>query len=190
MHTVIRTHVFATIAAVIDGAVAFAYAPVVLDAERNAVRFHLAHGNPVAGIADGAPVALSFVGTDAYVSPDWYETAGRVPTWNYTAVEGRGHARRLERDVLRQSLVDLSAGEEEKLLPKKPWTIEKVPEEKMAGLLNAIVGFEVAFGTLEGKFKLSQNVPSGDAAGVLRGLDGRGDSASREIAHAMRLMLK
>ena len=49
---------------------------------------------------------------------------------------------------------DLSAVEEEKLRPKAPWIIDKVPPDKMVGLLNAIVGFEVAFETLQGKFKL------------------------------------
>ncbi|MBL6852909.1 MAG: FMN-binding negative transcriptional regulator [Alphaproteobacteria bacterium] len=186
IHAVIRQRVFGTLAAVVDGTVAFAYAPVVLDAARNAVRFHLARANPLAALADGTELTLSFVGPDAYVSPDWYETRGRVPTWNYVAVEGRGRARRLEGTALRQLLVDVSAAEETKLLPKAPWTIDKVPADKLAGLLNAIVGFEVTFETLEGKFKLSQNVPAGDVARVIDGLVARGDPASMAVAHAMR----
>lgn len=186
IRAVIRARVFATITAVIDGAVAFAYAPVVLDAARNAVRFHLARNNPLADLPEGTALALSFLGPDAYVSPDWYETAGRVPTWNYVAVEGRGRARRLSGDALRDLLIDLSAVEEEKLLPKKPWTIDKVPADKMAGLLNAIVGFEIVFERLEGKFKLSQNVPAGDVAGVIDGLERRGDAASVATAKRMR----
>ena len=186
LHAAIRARVFATIAVTIDGALALAYAPVVLDAERNGVRFHLARNNPVAEVTDGTPLALSFLGPDAYVSPDWYETAGRVPTWNYVAIEGRGRARRVEGDALRRMLVDLSAVEEEKLLPKRPWTIDKVPADKMAGLLSAIVGFEVVFETLEGKFKLSQNVSAGDASGVIEGMEARGDSVSVAMAHAMR----
>jgi transcriptional regulator len=83
-------------------------------------------------------------------------------------------------------LVDLSAAEENKLAPKKPWTIDKVPEEKMGVLLNAIVGFSLRFEALEGKFKLSQNVTPEDAEGVMRGLVQRGDADGREIANAMR----
>lgn len=186
LYGVIRARVFATVAAVIEGAVAFAYAPVVLDEGRNAVRFHLAGGNPVAAMADGAPVTLSFVGPDAYISPDWYETQGMVPTWNYVAVEGRGLARRIEGDALRTLLTDITAAEEAKLLPKAPWTIDKVPEPKMTNLLGAIVGFEVVFESLEGKFKLSQNIKPEDAAGARRGLDARGDPASRAVADLMR----
>ena len=189
LHEAIRARVFATVACVVDGAIAFAYAPVVLDADAGShgtVRFHLAGNNPLANIADRTALQISFLGPDAYVSPDWYETKGRVPTWNYLAVEGRGAAKRLNSDGLRQLLVDLSAVEESKLLPKKPWTIDKVPEEKMGPLMNAIMGFSVQFETLEGKFKLSQNVPREDAEGVMRGLVRRDDPQSRAVAREMR----
>ena len=145
-----------------------------------------AGNNPIAAIPDGTLVALSFLGPDAYVSPDWCETKGRVPTWNYIAVEGSGLARRMDDVDLRQLLVDLSAAEESKLTPKKPWTIDKVPEEKMGALMKAIAGFSVRFETLEGKFKLSQNVTPEDAEGVMRGLIQRRDADGREIARAMR----
>lgn len=189
LHGVIRERVFATIACVIGGKIEFAYAPVVLDANdgpNGSLRFHLAGNNPVAVVPDGTPLAFSFLGPDAYVSPDWYDTRGRVPTWNYIAVEGRGAAKRLNSDELRQLLVDLSAAEESKLLPKKPWMIDKVPDEKLGALMNAIVGFSVCLETLEGKFKLSQNVTPEDAEGVMRGLIQRGGLASRAIARAMR----
>lgn len=189
LHEAIRARVFATVACVVDDAIAFAYAPVVLDADAGShgtVRFHLAGNNPLANIADRTALQISFLGPDAYVSPDWYETKGRVPTWNYLAVEGRGAAKRLNSDGLRQLLVDLSAVEESKLLPKKPWTIDKVPEEKMSPLMNAIMGFSVRFETLEGKFKLSQNVPREDAEGVMRGLVRRDDPQRRAVAREMR----
>ena len=182
LHAFIRAQPFATVAAVIDGAVAFAYAPVVIGAD-GAARFHLAGNNPLAGLADGAVVRLSFAGANAYVSPDWYVTEGMVPTWNYQAIEGQGALRRLDDAGLRALLVELSAAEEEKLLPKKPWTIDKVPGARMAALLNAITGFEVRFETLQGKFKLSQNVKPEDFDGVLRGLDARG---AADVAAAMR----
>lgn len=188
LHAFIREQPFATLAAVIDGAVQFAYAPVVIapDGAKGMARFHLAAGNPLARLADGTAVRLSFLGANAYVSPDWYETPTRVPTWNYLAVEGQGAVRRLNGDEFQALLVDLSAAEETKLLPKKPWTIDKVPAERLAVLLNAIAGFSVRLETLEGKFKLSQNTTVADIAGVIRGLDARGDAASAAVADAMR----
>jgi transcriptional regulator len=188
LHDVLRHRVFVTLAAVRDGEAAFAYAPVVVD--EGGVRFHLASGNPLAALEDGARIAISCVAGDAYISPDWYETKGRVPTWNYIAVEGRGAVRRLDAEKLRQLLVDVSASEENKLLPKPPWTIDKVPEEKTAALLNAIVGFSLRFETLEGKFKLSQNVTPEDFDGVRCGLAERGDPASAAIAEHMRGVMR
>ena len=184
LHAFMRAHPFATLAAVVDGAVQFAYAPVVTNG--GMARFHLARANKLAALADGTRLRLSFLGANAYVSPDWYESAAMVPTWNYSVVEGEGVSRRLNEDELRALLVDLSAAEENKLLPKKPWTVDKVPPERMTGLLQAIVGFEVRLETLEGKFKLSQDKKPEDFAGVLRALGDRGDAASLAVAAAMR----
>ena len=180
----IRAQPFATIALVRDGAVDLAYAPVVIDGD--VVRFHLAAANPVAQAGDGARLKLSFLGAHAYISPDWYETPGMVPTWNYSAVEGEGVARRLDSDALTTLLVDLSAVEEDKLAPKRPWTLDKVPAERMDKLRKAIVGFSLRFETLEGKFKLSQNVKPQDFEGAVRGLEARGDAASAAVAARMQ----
>ena len=188
LHEFIVRRAFGTVAAVVSGTIHLAYAPVVLDAtagERGSVRFHLAHSNPVTKI-DGARVRLSFLGPDAYVSPDWYETPAMVPTWNYVAVEGEGIARQMDKPTLRQLLVDLSAAQEEKLLLKKPWTIGKVPEERIAAMMNIIEGFTVEFETLEGKFKLSQDKIPEDFEGVATALEARSDAASAAVATAMR----
>ncbi len=192
LHAAIRSWPFATIAAASDGVVAFAYAPVVVDAAENTlgtVRFHLAHGNPLAD-ADGATLFFSFRGPDAYVSPDWYETQGRVPTWNYIALEASGTAQRIGDGELRALLADLSAAEEAKLAPKPPWLIDKVPEHRLSALMEAIVGFSVPLQALKGKFKLSQNSGAGDAQGVIAGLEARGDADAGAVARAMRELQK
>jgi transcriptional regulator len=192
LHAAIRARRFATIAAVVDGRVQFAYAPVALDAENASsvcVRFHLARANPLAEM-DDTPVRLSFLGPDAYISPDWYETHALVPTWNYVAVEASGRARRLDETALRRLLVDLSAEEEGRLAPKRPWTLDKIADDRVAVLMNAIRGFEVALDSLEGKFKLSQDKSAADLAGAIAGLQARGDPASLAVADAMRRAAK
>lgn len=187
LHDIIRERGFCLVAAAIDGEAQFAYAPVVVDADgpRGRVRFHLARANPLAKL-DGAKVRLSFLGPDTYVSPDWYKTEGLVPTWNYIAAEGAGIARQLDKAALQQLLVDLSAVHEERLRPKNPWTIDKVPDAKMDALLNAIVGFAMSFETLEGKFKLSQDKKAEDFDGVVAALEGRDDTRAQAVAAAMR----
>ena len=188
LHRFIREQPFATIAVAVDGAVSFAYAPVVLDAGNalGSIRFHLAANNPVANVQEGTRVHFSFAGPNAYVSPDWYASHAMVPTWNYLAVEGEGYMRFLACEELRALLADLSAEQEAKLLPKKPWTIDKVPPERLAALTSAIVGISVTFENLEGKFKLSQDKKPEDIAGVVVGLEAQGGAASNAIAKAMR----
>ena len=188
LHDVMRKRSFATLVAVLRGEVHFAYAPVIVDAEPRplgTLRFHLARANPMAEI-DGELVHISFLTADAYVSPDWYETKGLVPTWNYIAVEARGRAHGLDEGTLRQLLIDLSAAAEETLRPKPPWQIDKVPGERLAALYNSIRGFSVALEQLEGKFKLSQDKKPADMAGVIAALEARGDAKSLAVARAMR----
>ena len=191
LFAVIRARVFATLALAHEGRVHFAYAPVVLTGDgKGTIRFHLAKANEMAALADGARLLVSFVGPDAYISPDWYETTGLVPTWNYIAVEGSGIAKKLSRDEMLLLLDDLSAQEEEKLRPKTPWTMAKVPEQRREGLLNAIVGFSLPFETLEGKFKLGQDKKPEDFARVIAALEARGDAASVAVAAAMRAWMR
>jgi transcriptional regulator len=186
LHDFVRQRAFATAAAVVDGQMHLAYTPVVLDTvgSLGRVRFHVAGSNPLAQIPEAAPITLSFLGPDAYISPDWYVTKGLVPTWNYVAVEGTGRVKRLDEEGLRATLADLSASQEGRLSPKESWTMDKVPQSKMTALLRAIVGIAVEFETLEGKFKLSQDKGPADIAGVIAGLEGRDDGAP--IAKAMR----
>jgi len=189
LHEVIRERVFATVAAIRDGAVQFAYAPVIVDADNGpcgGIRFHFARNNPLAGMEDSVRVSISVMGPDAYVSPDWYRALVTVPTWNYIAVEGEGAIRRQSREELRKLVVDLSAQEEAKLAPKPPWLLDKVPADRVETLLNGIVGFSLSFERLQGKFKLSQDKKPEDFDGAIAGLEARGDPASLAVAKAMR----
>jgi len=184
LREVLRNRVFATFASVQNGAIRFAYVPVVVD--ESGLRFHLAIRNPLAALEDGGRVSVSCMAMDAYVSPDWYRSTVTVPTWNYIAVEAEGPVARLSREELRTLVLELSAQEETKLLPKPVWTLDKVPEPRAEALLNGIVGFALAFERLEGKFKLSQDKTPEDIQGVIEGLEARGDAASLAIAKAMK----
>ena len=189
VHAMIRENVFATFAAVIDGAIHFGYLPVQLDESAKpsgSVHFHCARSNPLAKIEDGGVVKMSIMGAHAYVSPDWYETPDQVPTWNYTAVEASGRVKRLsDTDTLRY--LERFAAEQEKLLaPKPPWSPAKVNPSRLIQLSKGITGFELVFDTLEGKAKLSQNRSQTDVRQTIAALEERGDPASIAVAAAMQ----
>jgi|SRR5262245_17367778 len=185
----VRRNPFATLAAVIDGEVHFAYVPVILDDAAGSLgrlHFHFARANPMVALQDGERILVSMLGAHAYVSPDWYESPNQVPTWNYTAVEGSGTVKRLDGEHTVRYLERLAAEQEATLLPKTPWSPAKVAPEQLKKLLLGIVGFELALDRLEGKAKLSQNKTKADIRGVIGALRDRGDAMAAAVAAAMQ----
>ena len=139
-----------------DGPLA-AHVPFVLEAGRLAA--HLVRSNPLArNLCAGPAEALMIIsGPDGYVSPDWYGEPERVPTWNYVAVHLRGALSLLPEERLRPHLDRLSAAFEERLEPKKPWTVDKMEPEALAKMLRQIVPVEMTIASVASTFKLNQN---------------------------------
>jgi transcriptional regulator len=164
---------FVTVAAAPDGRLRVAHAPVVVRrlAGGLALDFHLSRNNALTPfLAEGFRAVLVSLGPEAYVSPDWYEAPDQVPTWNYITVEAEGPAVAMDDDGLVALLDDLSAQEEARLLPKPPWTRHKMTPGRFEAMTRAIVGARLAVERLEGTFKLSQNKPEADRAGVIAAL--------------------
>ena len=109
-------------------------------------------------------------GPDAYVSPDWYESADQVPTWNYLSVEAEGSVAVLNEAELIAQLDSLSEQEEAHLAPKPLWTRHKMAPGKFEAMLRGIIGGRLFVERLEGTFKLSQNKSEADRLGAAKGL--------------------
>ncbi len=150
-----------------------------------AVHFHLARGNALTRHLDGATALIAINGPEGYVSPRWYEDPEQVPTWNYVALELEGRVRRMDQDGLIGLLESLIARQEAKVQGGEPWTLEKMPEAKLRGLLKGIVGFELEVQAWRPTFKLSQNKSADERLRVADGLDAQG---SRAIAQLMRTL--
>ncbi|RRN62081.1 FMN-binding negative transcriptional regulator [Caulobacter sp. 602-1] len=171
----LRAHPFVTIAASVGGRPFVAQSPVVirdLDGEI-ALDFHLSRGNVLTPhLTQGFRAVVLAAGLDAYISPDWYESADQVPTWNYQSVEAEGSVASLNDAELIALLDDLSAQQEARLLPKPPWTRDKMKPGKFDALLRGIQGGRLFVERLEGAFKLSQNKNDADRLGAAKGLGG------------------
>ena len=158
--------------------------PFLLSADGSLVEFHLVRNSPIArAIADGAPVRLIVEGPDGYVSPDWYGVEDQVPTWNYVAVHLVGEARVSDEEGFRDLLDRLSAHFEARLLPKRPWTSDKMSDGVMERMMRGVVPCTMRVSALESTWKLSQNKPDEARAGAADGLDGQGNA---ELAELMR----
>ncbi|HUA81356.1 MAG TPA: FMN-binding negative transcriptional regulator [Dyella sp.] len=149
---------------------------------------HVARGNELAR-ADGAQVLVIFQGADGYVSPNWYpskhETGREVPTWNYAVVHVHGRLRVMNDKVWLRQLLERLTDRHEASQPE-PWHVGDAPEDHVEKMLQMIVGIDIAIERIEGKFKLSQNHPDANRAGVLKGLAERAGRRDKELADLMR----
>ena len=126
-----------------------------------------------------------FRGPQAYVTPSWYETkradGKAVPTWNYVVVHARGRLRVIDDPAwLRGQLETLVAEHEAGFA--EPWQIADAPPDYIDKMLAAIVGIEIVIGEITGKWKISQNQPGVNRAGVVAGLRGQGSDDALAIA--------
>ena len=129
-------------------------------------------------------------GTDAYISPGWYQSKaehGRVvPTWNYLSAHVYGRLVVHDDPAWVEDLVRRLTAKHESGMAE-PWSVDDAPERFVAGQLRAIVGVELEITRIEAKAKLSQNRPGADVAGVITGLEGEGEEqAARDVAEANR----
>jgi len=168
------------VAATAEGPIV-AHAPIVPAGDRR-VRFHLARGNRLTPLLDGARVVLSIAGPDSYITPNWYaDPEQQVPTWNYVAVEIEGVARALDEAGLVEQLDRLAEIHEPRVIPENPWTRDKLDDARLHAMLRAITGFEVTIEAVRGTCKLGQNKSEADRAGATAGLARSGNMALAEL---------
>ncbi len=143
-----------------DPAPLIAHVPFVLDDDGTSADLHLVRSNPISrDVTAPRPAVIAVTGPDGYISPDWYDAADQVPTWNYVAVHLRGTLVPLEAGDLRGALDRLSAHFEAQLLPKPPWTAEKMTPEALDRMLRMIRPFRFDVAGVDGTWKLGQNKP-------------------------------
>ena len=182
LHGLIRAYPFATLVTRAADGLTANHLPFELVGE--VLHGHVARGNELARL-DGAEVLLVFQGPDGYISPNWYpskhETGREVPTWNYAVVHVHGRLRVIDDAAWLRRLLETLTDHHEAGQPR-PWKISDAPDDHIETSLRAIVGLEVSIARIEGKFKLSQNHPARNRAGVIAGLRERDGDGDAELA--------
>jgi transcriptional regulator len=176
LHDAIRRMGLATLVTqTADGLIA-SHMPMLLDPEPapyGTLIGHLARPNPQAHGAIGEGLAI-FRGPDAYITPSWYATKRQngkvVPTWNYVAIHAYG-AVEFFNDPERLRDVVTRLTERHEAERAQPWAVTDAPPDFIDGMLKGIVGLAIPIARLEGKWKMSQNRPAEDRAGVISGLE-------------------
>src|SRR5690348_823388 len=189
MHEAIRQAQLGTLITLGPDGMEASHIPMLVDPEPapfGTLRGHIARANPQWRRAIAGAEALAvFLGPDAYITPAWYETKRQigkvVPTWNYVAVHAYGPLTFYE-DADRLLALVTKLTETHEAGRDQPWAVSDAPKDFIAGMLKAIVGFELPIARLEGKWKMSQNRPAADRAGTIAGLTAEGDA--KEVAVA------
>jgi len=187
MHGAIRRAGLATLVTLTADGLIASHVPMLLDPEPapyGTLLGHVARPNPQArGAVPGVQALAIFQGPDAYVTPSWYATKREngkvVPTWNYIAIHAYGEVEFFDAADRLRAIVTLLT-EQQEAARAEPWAVSDAPANYIEGMLKGIVGFALPIARLEGKWKMSQNRPAADRAGVVAGLaaEGRTDIAS------------
>lgn len=188
LHALMREHPFATLVTRDGEAVTANHLPLHLDPEgapSGVLQGHIARANPLSRHSADTEVLAIFHGPQAYVTPSWYPTKREhgkaVPTWNYVVVHARGRLRVIDDPHwLRRQLETLVTRHESGFA--EPWQISDAPPEYVDNMLKAIVGIEITVSDLTGKWKISQNQPEANRAGVVAGLRRIGTTDAEAIA--------
>jgi transcriptional regulator len=185
----VREQSFGILFSAADDGLKATHLPFVLDADcgtSGALLSHFAKANPHWKALDQQSVLVVFPGPHAFVSSDWYEAQGSVPTWNYTAVHVYGRVEVLsERSELKELMYTMLKAYE----PNSRLALRE-DDADLNRLLEAIVGFRIHVLKWEGKRKLDQNHPVEQQQKVIAALRMTADTDSHKIAELMAANLE
>lgn len=184
LHAIIEENSFATLVSTTPEGIVATHIPFLLDRSRGplgTLRGHVARANRHWTQLAQSQAVVIFLGSHSYVSPSWYASSDRVPTWNYIAVHAYGTPRLIEDDAELRELVERTVTRYESAF-ERPWEMSSIGDGKLGGLLRGIVGFEIPIERLDGKRKLGQNRSVADREGMVRGLRAHGGQSGAAIA--------
>jgi transcriptional regulator len=193
LHQLMRERPLATLVTLGAAGLNANHLPFELDSEplpNGTLRCHVARANPVwRDYSRDTEALVIFHGPQVYISPSWYETKKQsgevVPTYNYAVVHAYGALRIIDNRTWLRGLVTRLT-ERFESASSAPWRVSDAPEDFIDKQLGAIVGIEITITKLAGKWKVSQNRPALDRAGVVEALSETAGADSLAIAQMIK----
>lgn len=189
LHDLMRAHPLATVVTMSSAGLVANHLPLHVHVGEDGgvvLQGHVARANPLWREDVSATETLAvFQGAGSYITPAWYPAKrehGRVvPTWNYAAVHAYGRLRAID-DPARVRGIVARLTDEHEAGRGEPWSLADAPADYIERMLRAIVGIELVVTRLEGKWKMSQNQPAPNRAGVVAGLRAETGDEGRAVA--------
>lgn len=182
-----RAHPFASLISVDEAGLPFvSHIPLHLEerGEQLVLLGHCAKPNPHGRYLAARPQAVvTFMGPQAYLSPQVYPDLVRVPTWNYLAVHCTVTATLIEEAQAKDQLLKKLIGDHE---PAYATQWRSLPPDFQQKMLAGIVGFELQVTELQCKLKLNQHRP--ESHDKMHAVYAAGNDAERALADWMQIL--
>jgi transcriptional regulator len=189
---IIRAHPFASLISVDDAGLPFVtHLPLHLeerteeqgtDDPRLVLLGHCAKPNPHWKYLIERPQAVvTFLGPNAYLSPQIYPDLARVPSWNYLAVHCTVQTTLIDDPLAKDRLLKKLIGDHEPTYAQQWIDLGTEYQHKM---LAGIVGFELQVLDLQCKIKINQHRPESHVA--LHQMYAEGNDNEQALADWMR----
>lgn len=182
---IMRQHPFASLISVDEEGLPFVtHLPLHVEVrgEQIVLLGHCAKPNPHWKYLKERPQAVvTFLGPNAYLSPQVYPDLARVPTWNYLAVHCTVQATLVEDQQDKDRLLKKLIGDHEPAY-KQQWI--DLGTDFQHKMLAGIVGFELQVLDLQCKIKINQHRPESHAA--LHDMYAAGNEDERTLAQWMK----
>jgi transcriptional regulator len=186
LRALVARHPWVTLVSGTSAGLVVSHLPVLPtpDTEEVAVIGHLPVADAEEHELGRCDVVVVVQGPHGYVSAGWYAGGPYVPTWNYVVAHLLGRPSVLDAKAT-YDVLDRTVDHFESARPV-PFRLEQVADYAHM-LAPHVTGFRLTPSRVVAKAKLSQDKPSADVAGVLRGLEDPDDvHADPVLAAAMR----
>lgn len=182
----IKKYNFASLISTNDNKPFCTHLPFLLNTEQNCLFGHMAAQNPQCDLlVQNQDVLVIFNGPHAYISPEWYTSARKVPTWNYLAIHVYGKLEFITDNNEVEQILKITTEVSEKENGTN-WQYDSIPPALKNPLLTGIKAFKIKIESIEAKAKMNQKNTKEDIQGVISGLQERGHS---ELASLMSEIL-
>ncbi len=178
-----QAHPFALLVTAPGGIPQATALPVVVERAETGWRIagHGARENPQLATLDQAEALVQFSGPHAYISPQLYDRAQSVPTWNYSAVQARGRARLVQDEAAGYRILEALIRQSEPGYLERWDTLNATYRER---LFQAVLFFEIEVVAWDGAQKWSQDRAPDEQRRIAASLTGP-DAAAGHLMQAL-----
>ncbi len=146
---------------------------------------HFAKANEQAKYITENTSLIIFNEPHAYISPNHYEKAESVPTWDYIAVHAYGKAKVItDENTISRLLEHMISVYEASYLQQ--WN--SLPDKYKSGMMRGIVAFEIEVVDLQGQKKLSQNKTEAERQRIIAHLENSDNGVETDLAKHIKAL--